>query len=112
MNDDFDICLHCKHYKKEYFKGRLIADCCNIGSRNVHQTLQCRFFSRTLKSKLGLVKWMNLDTFHNQLSIMLLMVMGKGYKSTEVEVMITKSSGKTLFCVRGGEEVVDYFEVI
>ena len=55
---------------------------------------------------------MNLDTFHNQLSIMALIVMGKGFKTTEVEVMITKSSGKTLFCVMNDEEVIDYFEVI
>ena len=57
-------------------------------------------------------RWtMNLDEFHTKLTVSLLMVMGKGFKSNEVEVMITKSSGETLFCLMNDNDVVDYFKL-
>ena len=54
---------------------------------------------------------MNLEEFHAKLTVSLLMVMGKGFKSTDVDVMITKSSGETLFCLMNDNDVVDYFKV-
>lgn len=53
---------------------------------------------------------MNLEEFHAKLTVSLLMVMGKGFKSRDVDVQITKSNGETLFCLVNGEEVVDYFK--
>ena len=55
-DDDLDICLHCKHLKRNYLNGRLVSDYCNKGALNVHHILRCREFSRSWKSRLGLVE--------------------------------------------------------
>ena len=55
-DDDLDICLHCKHLKRNYLNGRLVSDYCNKGALNVHHILRCGEFSRSWKSRLGLVE--------------------------------------------------------
>ena len=54
---------------------------------------------------------MNFEEFHSKLAISLIMIMGKGLKQSEVEVLITKSSGDTLFCLMKDNDVIDYFKV-
>lgn len=64
---------------------------------------------KQLKKNVG-VK-MNFEEFHSKLAISLIMIMGKGLKQSEVEVLITKSSGDTLFCLMKDNDVIDYFKV-
>ena len=54
---------------------------------------------------------MNFDEFYSKLALSVMVIMGKGLKQSEVDVMITKSSGDTLICFMDGEEVVTYFKV-
>ena len=54
---------------------------------------------------------MKLDEFEGRLSVSALMVMGKGHKTSDVDVLITKSSGDTLFCCMKDNDVIDYFKV-
>lgn len=54
---------------------------------------------------------MKLDEFESKLAVSALMVMGKGHKTHDVDVVITKSSGDTLFCCMKDSEVIDYFKV-
>ena len=54
---------------------------------------------------------MKLDEFESKLAVSALMVMGKGHKTSDVDVVITKSSGDTLFCCMKDSEVIDYFKV-
>jgi predicted nucleotidyltransferase len=54
---------------------------------------------------------MKLDEFEGRLAVSALMVMGKGHKTSDVDVLITKSSGETLFCCMKDSEVIDYFKV-
>lgn len=54
---------------------------------------------------------MNFDEFYSKLALSVLIIMGKGLKQSEVDVMITKSSGYTLFCLMNGNDVIDYFKV-
>ena len=54
---------------------------------------------------------MKLDEFHAKLSVSALIVMGKGHRTSDVDVLITKSSGDTLFCCMKDNEVIDYFKV-
>ena len=52
------ICKHCRHYKTKSFKGMLIAEYCRKygNPRCFPSCLRCEGFSRSLKSRLGLVK--------------------------------------------------------
>jgi hypothetical protein len=54
---------------------------------------------------------MKLDEFEGKLAVSALMVMAKGHKTSDVDVLITKSSGETLFCCMKDNEVIDYFKV-
>ena len=56
MTGKFDICLHCRHLKRKYMNDKLVSDYCNKGSSNVHCIIKCNSFSRSWKSRLGLVK--------------------------------------------------------
>lgn len=56
MADDFDMCLHCKHLKRKYIGNRLVSDYCGKPVRSVHNLVQCDYFCRSWKSRLGLVK--------------------------------------------------------
>ena len=51
---------------------------------------------------------MNFDEFYSKLALSVMVIMGKGLKQSEVDVMITKSSGDTLFCLMNGNDVIDY----
>ena len=54
---------------------------------------------------------MNFDEFYSKLALSVMVIIGKGLKQSEVDVMITKSSGDTLFCLMNGNDVIDYFKV-
>ena len=58
LDDDLDICLHCKHLKRKYLFGKLVSDYCEkpISGVDVHSILRCPYFKRSWKSRLGLVK--------------------------------------------------------
>ena len=58
LDDYFDICLHCRHLKRKYLYGKLVSEKCTqpVSEINVHWILRCPYFSRSLKSRLGLVK--------------------------------------------------------
>ena len=58
IHDDLDICLHCKHLKRKYLFGKLVSEQCTqtISGVNVHNILKCPYFSRSWKSRLGLVE--------------------------------------------------------
>ena len=49
-----DVCNHCRYYKTKHIKGVLVSEYCKKGSRRLG-VLQCDGFSRSLKSRLGLV---------------------------------------------------------
>lgn len=51
-----DICLHCRHHKTKYLNGKLVSDYCDLAVWHHHHILQCCYFKRSLKSRLGLVK--------------------------------------------------------
>lgn len=52
------ICNHCRYRKIKYFKGTKVSDCCKRygNPRCFPKCLECVGFSRSLKSRLGLVK--------------------------------------------------------
>ena len=55
-----DICIHCRHYKKKRLHGRIVSERCanrHMGN-NVHFR-KCSGFSRSIKSRLGLVTQVN-----------------------------------------------------
>ena len=51
------ICNHCRHRKIKYLKGTIVADYCKKygNPRGFPEGLKCRGFSRSLKSRLGLI---------------------------------------------------------
>ena len=49
-----NICKHCRHYKTKHLKGIIVAEYCKNGANSVG-FLKCDGFSRSLKSRLGLV---------------------------------------------------------
>ena len=49
------ICEHCKHYKTKTLNGVIVSEYCKKGSGNIHWVLKCPYWSRSLKSRLGLV---------------------------------------------------------
>ncbi len=51
-----DICLHCKHHKTKHLNGKVVSDYCDLAVWHHHHILQCCYFKRSLKSRLGLVK--------------------------------------------------------
>ena len=57
MTDDEGICKYCRHRKIKYLKGTIIADYCKKygNPRCFPECLECRGFSRSLKSRLGLI---------------------------------------------------------
>lgn len=52
------ICNHCRHHKVKYLNGYVVSRKCKaIGGCVAFNTFsQCQYFSRSLKSRLGLVK--------------------------------------------------------
>ena len=54
---------------------------------------------------------MNLNDFEARLKEATDKVRSRGFFRTDIDVMITKSTGKTLFCIMHDSEVIDYFEV-
>lgn len=52
------ICNHCRYRKIKYFRGYIIADYCKRygNPRCFPKCERCGGFSRSLKSRLGLVK--------------------------------------------------------
>jgi len=53
------ICEHCKHYKKQTLKGKIVSDDCKKESNKtfmrLHNFNTCNGFSRSWKSRLRLV---------------------------------------------------------
>ena len=56
MTEIEDICLHCKHHKTKSINGIIVADYCKKRNANHHWLIKCSDFSRSLKSRLGLIK--------------------------------------------------------
>ena len=52
------ICNHCRHRKTKYLKGTMVSDYCRKygNPRCFPKCMECAGFSRSLKSRLGLVK--------------------------------------------------------
>lgn len=56
MTDKFDVCIHCRYYKKKCVQGRLVSEkCTNHRMNGSLHFLKCEGFSRSLKSYLRLV---------------------------------------------------------
>lgn len=53
-----EICPHCRHRKTKYLDGIKVVDCCRKygNPRCFPNCLTCSGFSRSLKSRLGLVR--------------------------------------------------------
>lgn len=54
---------------------------------------------------------MNFDEFQSKIAILRLTLTAKGIPFKEVDTLITKSSGETLFCLLHDEKVIDYFKM-
>ncbi len=57
MTDDNGICKHCGHRKIKKLHGVIVSDYCKKygNPRCFPECLNCRGFSRSLKSRLGLI---------------------------------------------------------
>ena len=49
------ICEHCKHYKTKKLNGVIVSEYCKKGGP-VHSYIKCNSWSRSWKSRLGLVE--------------------------------------------------------
>ena len=49
------ICEHCKHYKTKKLNGVIVSEYCKK-SKTLHHFIKCKDWSRSLKSRLGLVE--------------------------------------------------------
>lgn len=49
------ICEHCRHYKTKKLHGEIVSEYCTK-KKPVNYYIQCSNWSRSLKSRLGLVK--------------------------------------------------------
>ena len=50
------ICEHCRHYKTKKLNGKIVSECCKKRSNRLHDFIECDMWSRSWKSRLGLVK--------------------------------------------------------
>lgn len=49
------ICEHCKHYKTKKLNGVIVSEYCKKSKGSLHYFLKCSGWSRSWKSRLGLI---------------------------------------------------------
>ena len=51
------LCPHCRHRKIKFFKGQITTNHCKKGNPRCYPNCYtCGWFSRSLKSRLGMIK--------------------------------------------------------